>query len=84
MWSKVLWVKSSYCIEPHNSQDPDRKGKVHHQDDQEKQNKQIEAAFPPAVDADHVDVLWDWSQGPRVICGGDVLLTHHLTINISV
>lgn len=55
----MLGVKSSYCIEPHNTQDPDRKGKVHHQDDQEKQNKQIEAAFPPAVDANHVDVLRD-------------------------
>ncbi|KAA8593891.1 hypothetical protein FQN60_004725, partial [Etheostoma spectabile] len=53
-------------------------GEVDHQDDDEQQDKQVEAALPPAIDANLVDVVGHRPGRAAALGGGDVLLPHHL------
>jgi len=71
-------ARHAYRVEPHHPDDPDGEGKVHHQDDDEQQDKQVEAALPPAVDADLVDVVGHRPGRAAALGGGDILLPHHL------
>lgn len=70
--------KHAYRVEPHHPDDPDGEGEVDHQDDDEQEDKQVEAALPPAVDADLVDVIGHRPGRAAALGGGDILLPHHL------
>lgn len=71
-------VSHAYRVEPHHPEDPDGEGEVDHQDDDEQQDKQVEAALPPAIDADLVDVFGHRPGRAAALGGGDILLPHHL------
>lgn len=71
-------MSSAHRVEPHHPEDPYGEGKVDHQDDDEEQHKQVEAAFPPAVDADLVDVVGHGPGGADALGGADILLPNHL------
>lgn len=67
-----------YRVEPHDPEDPDGQRQVDDEDDDEQQDKQVEAALPPAIDANGVDVLGHRPGHAAALGGGDVLLLHHL------
>lgn len=72
-------VSQAYRVEPHHPQDPDGEGEVDDEDDDEQQDEQVEAALPPAIDADLVDVVGHRpGRAAAALGGGDVLLPHHL------
>lgn len=71
-------MSHAYRVEPHHPQDPDGEGEIDHQDDDEQQDKQVEAALPPAIDADLVDVVGHRPRHAAALGGGDILLPHHL------
>lgn len=71
-------VSHTYRVEPHDPDDPDGQGQVDDEDDDEQQNKQVEAALPPAIDANGVGVLGHRPGHVAALGGGDVLLLHHL------
>lgn len=71
-------MSHAYRVEPHHPKDPDGEGEVDHQDDDEQQHKQVEASFPPAIDADLVDMVGHGPGRAAALGGGDVLLSHHL------
>lgn len=71
-------MSHAYRVEPHHPEDPDGEGEVDHQDDDEQQDKQVEAALPPAIDADLVDVVGHRPGRAAALGGGDILLPHHL------
>lgn len=81
---KTVLNNAFYRIKPHHSQDPDCEAKIHHQNDDEKQDKQIKATFPPAIYANGIDGVSHWCWRTRLICGADVLFTNHLQRNINV
>lgn len=68
----------TYRVEPHDSYDPDGEGQVDDQDNQQDEDKQVKAAFPPAIDADLVQVVRGGVRNILIPGGGDVLLPHHL------
>lgn len=68
----------TYCVKPHDLEDPYGEGKVHGEDDDEQQDKQVEAALPPTVDPDLIDRVRDRGRDTAVLGGGDILLPHHL------
>lgn len=71
-------VSHAYRVEPHHPEDPDGEGEVDDQDDDEQEDKQVEAALPPAIDADLVDVVGHRPGHAAALGGGDVLFSHHL------
>lgn len=71
-------MSHAYRVEPHHPEDPDGEGKVDQQDDDEQQDKQVEAALSPAIDADLVDVVRHRHGRAAALGGGDILLPHHL------
>lgn len=71
-------IQSAHRVEPHHPEDPDGEGEVNHQDDDEQQHKQIQKPFPPAVDADLVDVVGQRPGRAAALGGGDILLPDHL------
>lgn len=85
-WVKKVWKASeptvalshTHRVEPHDPEDPDGQGQVDDEDDDEQQNKEVEAALPPAIDANGVGVLGHRPGHTAALGGGDVLLLHHL------
>lgn len=71
-------MSHAYRVEPHHPEDPDGESEVDHQDDDEQQDKQVEAALPPAIDADLVDMVGHRPGRAAALGGGDILLPHHL------
>lgn len=71
-------MSQAYRIEPHHPEDPDGEGEIDHQDDNEQQDKQVEAALPPAIDANLVDVVGHRPGRAAALGGGNILLPHHL------
>lgn len=71
-------VSQAYRVEPHHPEDPDGEGEVDDQDDDEQEDKQVEAALPPAIDADLVDMVRHRPGHAAALGGGDVLFPHHL------
>lgn len=71
-------MSHEYRVEPHHPEHPDGEGEVDDQDDDEQKDKQVEAALPPAIDADLVDVVGHRPGHAAALGGGDVLLPHHL------
>lgn len=71
-------TKTVYRVEPHHPEDPDGQGEVDHQNDNEEQDKQVEAALPPPVDAYLVDVVRPRPGRAAARGCGDILLPHHL------
>lgn len=71
-------MSHAYRVEPHHPEDPDGEGEVDDQNDDEQEDKQVEAALPPAIDANLVDVVGHWPGHAAALGGGDVLLPHHL------
>lgn len=71
-------VNHAYRVEPHHPEDPDGEGKVDHQDGDEQQDKQVETALPPAIDADLVDVFGHRPRHAAALGSGDIFLPHHL------
>ncbi len=71
-------MSHTYCVEPHHPEDPDGEGEVDHQDDDEQQDEQVQAALPPAIDADLVDMVGHRHGRAAALGGGDILLPHHL------
>lgn len=71
-------MSRAYRVEPHHPEDPDGEGEVDDQDDDEQEDKQVEAALPPAIDADLVDVVRHRPGHAAALGGGDVLFLYHL------
>lgn len=46
---------NSYQVEVHNSHDPNDKRKIYNGNDQQDQNKEVDEAFSPAIDTNHVN-----------------------------
>lgn len=71
-------VSRTYRVEPHHPEDPDGQGEVDDQDDEQQQDEQVEAALPPAINANLVDMVGHRPGHAAALGGGDVLLPHHL------
>ena len=71
-------MNHAYRVEPHHPEDPNGQSKIDHKDDEEQQDKQVEAALPPTIDADLVDVVGQRPGRAAALGRGDILLPHHL------
>lgn len=71
-------VSHTYCVEPHHPEDPDGQGEVDDQNYEQQQDEQVEAALPPAINANLVDMVGHRPGHAAALGGGDVLLPHHL------
>lgn len=69
---------NTYWKKPHHFKNPNCKSQIHHEDDEQEQDEQVQAALPPAIDADFVDILALRPLDLGAFRGGHVLLLHHL------